>query len=151
MTDRYEDYLRAVPMFRGLSHRELAQLASVFERVTVPAGAELVVQGSTSEHEFFLILDGFAQVLRDGRQVATLGRGDYFGELALLDPAPRNATVRMTTPGELLIAGQREFWGLVDTVPALSRSLLAGLAQRVRAAEAPTPEDQADGDLEPMR
>lgn len=148
MSDRYEDYLRGVPMFRGLSHRELVQLASVFERVTVPAGAELVVQGSTGDHEFFLILDGYAQVLRDGRQVATLGRGDYFGELALLDPAPRNATVRMTTPGELLIAGQREFWGLVESVPALSRSLLSGLAQRVRAAEAP--EDRADGDLEPL-
>ncbi len=144
MSDRYEDYLRAVPIFRGLGHRELAALASAFERVSVPAGAELVVQGSTAGHEFFLILDGFAQVLRDGRQVATLGRGDHFGELALLDPAPRNATVRMTTPGELLIAGQRQFWALVETVPALSRSLLSGLAQRLRAAEA-----EADGDLEP--
>ncbi len=144
MSDRYEDYLRTVPIFRGLGHRELVQLASAFERVTVPAGADLVVQGGAGGHEFFLILDGFAQVLRDGRLVATLTRGDYFGELALLDPAPRNATVRMTTDGELLIAGQREFWALVDTVPALSRQLMSGLAQRVHAVD--------DGiDLEQLR
>ncbi len=144
MTDRYEDHLRAIPMFRALSRRELTQLSSVFERVTVNAGAVLVEQGSSSK-EFFLILDGFAQVVRDGRQVATLTRGDHFGELALLDPAPRNATVRMTTPGELLVAGQREFWALVETVPALNRQLLSGLAQRVHAVDA-----DVDGDLEQM-
>jgi len=67
--------------------------------------------------------------------VAVLGPGDYFGELALLDPQPRSATTTMLSDGELLEVTQREFWQLVTDVPALARKLLHGLARRLHAEE----------------
>ncbi len=75
-------------------------------------------EGSTGS-EFFVIIDGDATVSRRGRKVATLGPGDAFGELALLDKAPRNATVTAQTPMEVVVLGQREFGGLIDEVPGL--------------------------------
>jgi CRP-like cAMP-binding protein len=75
-------------------------------------------------------------VTRQGRKVATLGPGSAFGELALLDRAPRNASVVAETPMELVVLGQREFAGILDEVPGFARKLLAGLAHRLRDADA---------------
>ena len=83
--------------------------------------------------EFFVILEGTAKVTRHGQEVATLGPGDFFGDLALLDRAPRNATITAETPMELVVLGQREFAGLIDEVPGFAHKLLAGLARRLRA------------------
>ena len=79
-------------------------------------------------HEFFVIVEGTAKVSRQGRKVAEVGPGASFGELALLDRAPRNATVTAETPMELVVLGQREFAGLIDDVPGFARKLLAGMA-----------------------
>jgi CRP-like cAMP-binding protein len=81
-------------------------------------------------------VDGTAKVTRQGRKVATLGPGTAFGELALLDKAPRNATVTAETPMELVVLGQREFGGLIDEVPGFARKLLAGMARRLRDSDA---------------
>lgn len=78
---------------------------------------------------------GAASVTRDGRQVAELAAGDFFGELALLDPAPRDATVTTTEPAELLLIDSRRFQPLLDDVPVLARKITAGLARRLRAAD----------------
>jgi CRP-like cAMP-binding protein len=94
------------------------------------------VKEGTPGHEFFLILKGEATVKRNGRKVATLGEGQYFGELALLDRGPRNATVAAETPMELLVLGQREFAGILDEVPGLAHKLLTIMAARVREADA---------------
>jgi CRP-like cAMP-binding protein len=83
-----------------------------------------------------VIVDGTAKVTRQGRKVATLGPGAAFGELALLDRAPRNASVVAETPMELVVLGQREFAGILDEVPGFARKLLAGLAHRLREADA---------------
>ena len=83
-----------------------------------------------------MIIDGTATVTRHGRKVATLGPGGAFGELALLDKAPRNATVTAATPMEIVVLGQREFGGLIDEVPGFARKLLAGMAQRLRDSDA---------------
>ena len=83
-----------------------------------------------------MIIDGDATVSRQGRKVATLGPGDAFGELALLDKAPRNATVTARPPMELVVLGQREFGGLIDEVPGFARKLLAGMARRLRDSDA---------------
>jgi CRP/FNR family transcriptional regulator, cyclic AMP receptor protein len=71
-----------------------------------------------------------------GRKVAELGPGKFFGDLALLDRAPRNATVVAETPMEVLVLGQREFAALIDEVPGFAHKLLAGLARRLREADA---------------
>src|SRR4051794_29252609 len=86
------DHLAAVPLFAGLSRSDLQRVATTADQVSVKEGRNLVVQGRLG-HEFFLILDGEAVVRRNDRKVAALGAGDYFGELALLDKGPRDATV----------------------------------------------------------
>ncbi len=101
----------------------------------MPAGKALVTEGETG-HEFFVILSGTAKVTRRGRKIASLAPGDAFGELALLEKAPRNATVVAETDMELVVLGQREFAGIVDEVPGFARKMLAGMAKRLREADA---------------
>jgi CRP/FNR family transcriptional regulator, cyclic AMP receptor protein len=133
--DAFIDHLQQVPMFSALSKRDLQLVARRAEDVRVAAGKVLVNEGETG-HEFFVILDGTARVTRRGKRVATLGPGSAFGELALLDKAPRNATVVAETPMELVVLGQREFAGIIDEVPGFARKLLAGMASRLREADA---------------
>ena len=123
--------------FFGLrcSRKDLQLVSKRAEEVRVPAGKALVTEGETG-HEFFAILSGTARVSRHGRKIATLGPGDAFGELALLEKAPRNATVVAETDMELVVLGQREFAGIVDEVPGFARKMLAGMAKRLREADA---------------
>jgi CRP/FNR family cyclic AMP-dependent transcriptional regulator len=133
--DAFLDHLAQVPLFSALSRKELALVARRAEDVKVEPGRVLVSEGSTGS-EFFVIIDGSADVSRRGRKVATLGPGGAFGELALLDKAPRNATVTARTPMEVVVLGQREFGGLIDEVPGFARKLLAGMARRLRDSDA---------------
>ena len=132
--DAFLDHLAQVPLFSALSRKELQLVARRAEDVKVDAGRILVSEGSTGS-EFFVIIDGNASVSRHGRKVASLGPGDAFGELALLDKAPRNATVTAETPMELVVLGQREFGGVLDEVPGVARKLLTGMARRLREAD----------------
>jgi CRP/FNR family cyclic AMP-dependent transcriptional regulator len=128
-------HLSNVRLFSALSNRELVRIGRVAEEVKVPAGKVLVQEG-TSGREFFLILEGQATVRRNGRKVATLGPGQYFGELALLDRSPRNATVEADTAMTLIVLGQREFSGLLDEIPGLAHKILRSMAARLREADA---------------
>jgi CRP/FNR family cyclic AMP-dependent transcriptional regulator len=128
------EQLAKVRLFSAFNKKELALIAKASDEVDVPAGKTLVVEGSPG-HEFFLILDGEATVRRNGRKVASLGSGQYFGELALLDRGPRNATVVAETPMHLLVLGQREFGGVLDEVPILAHKLLTIMAGRLREAD----------------
>ena len=132
--DQFIEHLAQVPLFSALSRRELALVARRAEDVTVPAGKVLVSEGETGQ-QFFVIMSGEAKLSRRGRKIATLGPGDAFGELALLDKHPRNATAVAETPMELVVLGQREFAGLIDDVPGFARKLLAAMAARLRAAD----------------
>ena len=134
-SDSFLDALASVPLFAACSRKELQQVAKQGEHRTVPPGTVLVSEGSMGA-EFFVILSGTAKVSRRGRKVATLGPGAAFGELALLDKAPRNATVTAETPMELVVLGQREFGGVIDEVPGVARKLLTGMARRLREADA---------------
>jgi CRP/FNR family transcriptional regulator, cyclic AMP receptor protein len=133
--DAFLNHLAQVPLFSALSKKELQLVARRAEDVKVDPGRILVSEGSTGS-EFFVIIEGTATVSRHGRKVASLGAGDAFGELALLDKAPRNATVTAATPMELVVLGQREFGGLIDEVPGFARKLLAGMARRLRDSDA---------------
>jgi len=133
--DAFIDHLQQVPLFAACSRKDLQLVARRAEDVRVSAGKTLVSEGETG-HEFFVILDGTAKVSRQGRKIATIGSGGAFGELALLEKAPRNATVTAETDMELVVLGQREFAGLIDEVPGFARKLLAGMAKRLRDADA---------------
>jgi CRP-like cAMP-binding protein len=134
MADRKLEHLANVRMFSALSKKELNLVARAADVVTVKPGAELVTEG-TIGHEFFLILSGEAAVRRGGRKVVTLGPGDYFGELALLDRGPRSATISAETELEVAVIGQREFMAVLDQVPAVSHKLLVTMAHRLREAD----------------
>lgn len=135
--DDFTEHLAQVPLFSACSKKELQMLAKRAEDVKVDAGKVLVSEGSAGA-EFFVILEGSAKVSRHGQEVATLGPSQFFGDLALLDRAPRNATVTATTPMELVVLGQREFSALIDEVPGFAHKLLAGLARRLREYDAKT-------------
>jgi CRP/FNR family transcriptional regulator, cyclic AMP receptor protein len=124
-----------VPLFRPLSEQDLAEIVRAGHEEHADAGHVLCYQGDVG-HDFYFVLDGEALVQRNGARVATLGQGDFFGELALLTRHPRNATVVADTDMSLLVLSRRDFAHLVDSVPSLAHRLLAGLAERVSEADA---------------
>jgi CRP/FNR family cyclic AMP-dependent transcriptional regulator len=132
--DSFVETLGTVPLFSACSKKELQLVAKSAERVTLAAGKVVVNEGAAGT-EFFVILDGQARVERHGRQVAVLGAGGFFGDLALLDRAPRNASVIAESDLEVAKLGQRAFDSLLD-VPGFSKKLLAGLARRLREQDA---------------
>src|SRR5581483_9660178 len=100
--DHFEERLGQVPLFRACSKQDLRQIARLADADSVREGEALVREGQRGQ-ELFIIVSGEAVVTRKGRRLATLRSGDYFGELAVLHPAPRTATVTALTPMEVLI------------------------------------------------
>ena len=132
--DQHLDRLSEVPMFRALSRKELEALGRAADAVGVPAGATLVEEGAAGR-EFFIVLSGEVSVQVGGNEVAVLKEGQWFGELAIIDPAPRDATVTALSPCELLVIDGRRFAPLLDEVPVLARKIMVGLARRLREAD----------------
>jgi CRP/FNR family cyclic AMP-dependent transcriptional regulator len=129
------DHLAAVSLFAACSKKELQAVARATDEVVLPAGRALCEQGATGR-EAFIILQGSADVLINGTKVATLGPGTCVGELALLDPGPRTATVVAATDIDALVIGVREFSAIIDEVPPITHKLLRALAARIRALDA---------------
>ncbi len=125
------DHLAKQPLFSACTKRELQRVARAVDEIDVEAGRVLVDQGQAGR-EAFVILEGIAAVKRNGRRIATLGPGEQFGELALLDHGPRTATVVAETPMRLLVLSSRSFAAVLDEVPTLATKLLAALASRIR-------------------
>jgi CRP/FNR family transcriptional regulator, cyclic AMP receptor protein len=128
------DQLRSVQLFSACTDRELALIARACDEVSVDPSVSVVVEGAAGE-DFFLIVEGEAEVTRNGRAVATVGPGQYFGELSLLDDAPRNATVRARTAMSLIRLGRREFSAVLDSWPGVAHKLLRQMARRLRDAD----------------
>jgi CRP/FNR family cyclic AMP-dependent transcriptional regulator len=129
------EHLGRTWLFSGCNKKELGLIGRASDEVEVDAGRLLCEEGKPG-FEFFLILDGRAGVSRSGRKIATLRRGQYFGELSLLDRKPRSATVTSETPMQLLVLDQRQFDGIMDQVPGLAHKLLTAMADRLREADA---------------
>jgi CRP-like cAMP-binding protein len=130
----YRQQIANVPMFSGLSDREVRSLAQRAEQVSFPAGTKLVTEGATGV-EFFVLLSGGAKISRHGRTVGRLGPGESFGELALLAGTPRRATVTTTEPCEVMVLVRRDFIALLDDFPHMTRKMLTALATWVAERE----------------
>ncbi len=128
-------WLRRVPLFSDLSARQLAWVASRSEEIHAGVGRRLATQDQPGR-QLFVIVEGGATVIRDGRTIATLGPGDHFGEMSLLDGEPRSATVAVTEPSVLLVITATAFRSLVEEHPAIALGLLRALSRRLRAADA---------------
>ncbi|HEV2993212.1 MAG TPA: cyclic nucleotide-binding domain-containing protein [Acidimicrobiia bacterium] len=131
-----EEWLQRVPLFRGLSKKQLRLVSSLATRLDEPAGAVLTKEGR-SGHEFVIVLDGEIEVRKGDRVVATRGPGSYVGEIALLDNRPRTATVVAKTPVVIEVIGRREFRGLLAETPELADEIMATMAQRLAELEEP--------------
>ena len=129
------DRLTYLPMFRSCTDREIGLIASLATQIDVPEGTRLTEEGKVGK-EFGIIISGTAAVTHAGQEIAVLGSGDHYGEMALIDNGPRMATITATSPMTLAVVGVREFDELLDRVPAVARSILRDLAQRVRELDA---------------
>jgi CRP/FNR family cyclic AMP-dependent transcriptional regulator len=127
--------LKTIWLFSSCTASDIRKIRSSLDEVEVPAGKVLVEEGRIGM-EFFLIVSGTAAVTREGKKVATLGPGNHFGELALLDRRPRSASVASETEMDLLVLSQRQFNGLLESVPTIARKMLAAMANRLREADA---------------
>lgn len=130
-----DELLARVPLFTGLSKKEIRQISAMATRIDVAAGRELTRQGETGK-EFVVILDGEVEVLIDGEVVKKLGSGDFFGEIALLKERPRTATVVSTSPVSVDVIAKAEFIVLVSEQPEIAQQLLATMAESLAEDEA---------------
>jgi CRP-like cAMP-binding protein len=127
-------HFRSLPIFAGCTEEELAEIDRLADEVHVEAGRTIIRQGDLGQ-EFAVIVEGEADVVKDGEVVATLGPGDYFGEVALLDAVARTASVVARTDMVLEVIDRRGFNTLLDDLPRLSRSMLRGTARRLAQLE----------------
>jgi len=125
-----DEHLAVVPLFEGLSKKQLRRISSLMTRLDEPAGKVLTREGQQG-YEFLIVLEGEVEVRQGDRLVATRGPGEYVGEIALLDKRPRTATVVATTPVSVEVLSRREFMSLLVQAPELSEQILSTMAQRL--------------------
>jgi CRP/FNR family transcriptional regulator, cyclic AMP receptor protein len=126
--------LAAVPLFDGLSRRQLKQIADLADVASYMAGATLVKEGDLGD-SFFVILTGEAKVRVKGRTVNRAIPGDHFGEISLLDGGVRTASVVSETPLTVLLIERSSFQRLLKKDAALSMHLLRSMARLVRRVD----------------
>ena len=123
--------LGAVPLFEGLTKKQLRKVTDLADVGRFMAGARLVKQGDIGD-SFYVVLTGQAKVVVSGRTVNRLLPGEHFGEISLLDGKPRTASVVAETEMTLVIITQKDFLGLLAKDPEITLSLLEGMARTVR-------------------
>ena len=124
------DLIKGVPLFASASKQELGEIASIADEIDLPEGKVLIKEGDTGR-EFFVLIAGTAEVTRGGRKVASIGPGDFFGEIALISRTPRNATITTTSPVRALVITDRAFRQLLDHSPQIQIGVLSALAERL--------------------
>jgi CRP/FNR family transcriptional regulator, cyclic AMP receptor protein len=132
--DNRADLLGCVPLFEGLTRRELGHVINASKEVEFPAGRTIVSEGDPGT-AFHMILKGKARVTVRGRTKTKLGPGDYFGEMSLIDRGKRSATVVAETPVRTLSLVSWNFLPLLDEVPSMAKKMLIIMSQRLRLSE----------------
>jgi CRP/FNR family cyclic AMP-dependent transcriptional regulator len=124
------DLIKGVPLFASASKQELAEIAGIADEIDLPEGKVLIREGDTGR-EFFVLIEGSAEVARAGKKVASIGPGDFFGEISLIAKTPRNATITTTSPVRTLVITDRAFRQLLDHAPQIQIGVLTALAERL--------------------
>ncbi|HEX6490114.1 MAG TPA: cyclic nucleotide-binding domain-containing protein [Gaiellaceae bacterium] len=124
------ELIRRAPLFARCSRKELGEIARVADEIDLRAGKEMTRQGAPGR-EFFVLLEGTAEVLRGGRTVNVLGAGDFFGEIALVSRLPRTATVVATSPVRALVVTDRSFKRLLEHSPQIKTKVMEAMAERL--------------------
>jgi CRP/FNR family transcriptional regulator, cyclic AMP receptor protein len=126
------ELIKRVPLFAHCSKKELGLVAQIADEIDLAEGKTLMREGDRGR-EFFVLVEGSADVRRRNRKVNTLGKGDFFGEIALVSQRPRTATVATTSPVRALVVTEQSFRSLLDRAPDVQRKVLQALADRVAA------------------
>jgi CRP-like cAMP-binding protein len=126
--------LKSIPLFTGLSNSELESVARLTDEIDVPAGARMTKQEGFA-HEFAIIEDGTAEVVRDGEKINELGPGDFFGEIGLLsEGGRRTATVVATSPMTLIVMFGRDFRHMEQSMPEVAQKVREAMQERLARA-----------------
>ncbi len=126
------ELIRKVPLFSRLSKTGLNEVASIADEMDLPEGKELTREGERGR-EFFVILDGEADVTQQGKRIRQLGKGAFLGEIALVTKQPRTATVTATTSLRVLVINDRDFARLLRDSPEIGQGVLEALGERLAA------------------
>ncbi len=126
--------LRAVPLFAGFSKKHLMEVARHVDELILPAGDILTKEGEIAR-EALLVVKGNVAVLREGRQVATRGAGDMFGEMSLIDHHPHSSTCVAEDECVVLVMSSRDFSALIATLPEMARQVMMTLSRRLRESD----------------
>jgi CRP-like cAMP-binding protein len=132
--DSRAEVLKDIDLFSGSDTKTLAKITSITTEVECEPGRELCRQGTAGD-QCFIIVEGWASLIIDGEEVGGVGPGSIVGELALLDPGPRTATVTAQTPMRLLVFSRSEFTTMLFSAPDVVRRMLKVEARRVRQAD----------------
>jgi CRP/FNR family transcriptional regulator, cyclic AMP receptor protein len=127
------ELLKRVPLFAQCSRKELEEIGKIADEIDFRTGKELTREGAPGR-EFFVLLDGTAEVTKGKRKVRKLSGGDFFGEIALLSDVPRTATVTTASPTRALVITERSFKRLLEQSPTIQLKVLRALAERIQPA-----------------
>jgi CRP/FNR family transcriptional regulator, cyclic AMP receptor protein len=128
--DAKVELLKRVPLFADCSKAELRALAKSTDEIDLREGTVMTREGRPGR-EFFVLIEGTARVTRDGREVAELKGGDWFGEIALITNRPRTATVTATSAVDVLVLTDRRFRTAVETMPTIALKVLSSVGERL--------------------
>jgi CRP-like cAMP-binding protein len=134
-SDAKAKMLAGVPLFAGLSKKQLSQVASIADELDFKAGKQLIREGGAGR-EFFILLEGSAEVTRGGKKLATRTAGDFFGEVALVCDRPRVATVTTLEPSVALVVTESNFRKLVKQSPDLALKVMQAVGERLPTDDA---------------
>jgi CRP/FNR family cyclic AMP-dependent transcriptional regulator len=128
--DSKVELIRKVPLFSRLDKGGLQSVAQIADEIDLPAGKVMAEEGDRGR-EFFILLEGEADVTKGGRSINTMREGNFFGEIALITHMPRTASVTATTDVRVLVITERDFTSLVKKTPEVARGVAEALAERV--------------------
>jgi CRP/FNR family transcriptional regulator, cyclic AMP receptor protein len=124
-----EARLGSIDLFSSLSKRERSEIASRADELDISEGTHLVREGEFA-YEFFVIEEGEAEVLRGGEHVASLGPGDFLGEMGIVTRAPRNASVVARSPMRVLVMSEQNFRGIAQMFPSVADQIREAVRER---------------------
>src|SRR5256714_2143570 len=124
------ELIKKVPLFSKLSKKGLEDVAQIADELDLPAGKVMATQGDRGR-EFFVLLEGEADVTKGDRSINTMRDGDFFGEIALVTKMPRTASVTATSDVRVLVITERAFDALLKKSPEIGRCVAEALADRI--------------------
>jgi CRP-like cAMP-binding protein len=122
--------IQKVPLFSRLSKKGLGEVARIADELDLPSGKKMAKEGDRGR-EFFVLLEGEADVTKGDRRINRMKKGDFFGEIALVTKVPRTATVTATGDVRVLVINERDFAALVKNSPEIGRCVAEALAERL--------------------